>query len=508
MTTIEGVQKGPPGIQVAKPAAQPGANPAGPPQQPQQPQKQPQLKGVDREFLPAALEILVTPPSPVARSLLLAICALFVCALGWSYFGWIDIYATAPGKIQLRGGSKVVQPIEAGKVIAIHIDNGGRVNAGDVLVELDPTESTADREAQAGDLEAARAEAARRKVAIVAAGTADLAAAPVAFGSDISEPVRRREESVLAADLAQLRSSIASLKSQLAEKQATKAKLASTIGARKTLIDLARERVAMREKLDAKGSGSRAQTIESLEQYQTQLTTDSTDRGQLIETDAAMESLERKIDEASAQFIADQAQKLATIEGKRDRLEQELIKAASKAGHAELRAPIDGTVQQLAVHTLGQVVSPGQAVLTVVPLIGPIEVEAMIANQDIGFVQAGEPAVVKVEAFPFTRYGTIDGRVTRVSRDAVDQRDATEMSDAATAAKPHEASSSPSGKTQDLVFPATVSIVQHSIEIDGKDFALIPGMAVTVEIKTGRRRAIDYLLSPLREFSSKAARER
>jgi len=94
-----------------------------------------------------------------------------------------------------------------------------------------------------------------------------------------------------------------------------------------------------------------------LEQYQTQITTDSADRGQLIETDAAMDSLERKIDETAAQFVADQSQKLAAVEQKRDHLEQDLIKAASKAGHAELRAPTDGTVQQLGVHTLGQVVS-------------------------------------------------------------------------------------------------------------------------------------------------------
>src|SRR5271154_3454945 len=136
--TIEGAHKRPVGIQVAKQAVQTASQPSAAP-----PRKPPQLKSVDREFLPASLEILVTPPSPVARSLLLAICALFVCALAWSYFGWIDIYATAPGKIQLRGGSKVVQPIEAGKVVAIHVDNGGRVNAGEVLVELDPTESGA-----------------------------------------------------------------------------------------------------------------------------------------------------------------------------------------------------------------------------------------------------------------------------------------------------------------------------------------------------------------------------
>jgi hemolysin D len=467
-----------------------------------------QLTGTDREFLPAALEILVTPPSPVAKSLLLAICALFFGALVWSYFGWIDIYAVAPGKIQPDGGSKVVQPVDAGKVVAIRVQNGSRVNAGDVLVELDPTESTAEREAQARDLEAASAEAARRKAAIATAQSAAMEPLPIAFPAGISEPVRRREEGVLAADLAELRSTIDGFKSQRAEKVATKARLQSTIAERQKLIILSKERVTMREKLDALGAGSRAQTIEALQQYETQLTTDTDERGQLLEADAAMVSLDRKIEQSITQFIADQSQKLAEAEHKRDHLEQDLIKAQSKANHTALTAPISGTVQQLAVSSLGQVVTSGQPLLTIVPFDQPLEIKAMIANQDIGFVDAGEKAVVKVDSFPFTRYGTIDGTVEKVSRDAVDERDATELSDAANAARPQGATPGSPAKPQNLVFPATIRMAKRSINVDGKDVALMPGMAVTVEIKTGQRRAIDYLLSPLREIVSQTARER
>jgi membrane fusion protein, hemolysin D len=467
-----------------------------------------QLTAADREFLPASLEILVTPPSPIARALLLTICGLFFLTIAWSYFGWIDIYAVAPGKIQPIGGSKVVQPLEPGIVTAIYVENGSHVNAGDVLLALDPTETAADREAQARDLEAASAEASRRKVAIAAAHTETLEPLPIEFATKISDPVRRREEGVLAADLAQLRSSIANFKAQLTEKLATKERLTTTIAAREKLIALAKERVAMRQRLDAMGSGARAQTIESLEQLETQITTDTGDRGQLIETDAAMRSLERKGEEAITQFVADQSQKFAEVERKRDHLEQELIKAQSKANRTELRAPITGTVQQLVVSSLGQVVASGQSLLTIVPLGGSIEVQAMIENQDIGFVEVGQPAVIKVDAFPFTRYGTINGVVEKVSRDAVDQRDANVLSDAANAAKPQSSAPGSPVKPQDLVFPATIQVTQRSINIDGKEVALIPGMGVSVEIKTGRRRAIDYLLSPLREIASRAGSER
>ena len=188
----------------------------------------------DPEFLPAALEILVTPPSPVARAMLLSICALFVFAIGWSYFAWIDMYAEAPGKVQPSGRSKVVQPLEAGTVVAIHVENGSRVNAGDVLLVLDPTETAADREAQARDLEAASAEAARRRVAIVAARTGRLKPLPIEFPAVISEAARAREESVFVAELNQLNSTIASLNGQLAEKAATKQRLGATIAARRS----------------------------------------------------------------------------------------------------------------------------------------------------------------------------------------------------------------------------------------------------------------------------------
>jgi len=470
----------------------------------------PRLTATDREFLPAAIEILVTPPSPVARSLLLAICALFVSALAWSYFGWIDIHAVAQGKIQPSGRSKVVQPLEAGRVVGINVENGSRVNAGDVLLELDPTETSADREAQASDLGAARAEAARRKAAIAAALTETFAPQPMKFTDDIEQSIRQREANVMIADLAQLHSSVMSLKAQLAEKLATKERLISTISARQKLIALAKERVSMREQIDAKGAGSRALTIEALQQLENYITTDAGDRGQLLETDAAVHSLTRKMEETVSQFIADQTQKLAEIERKRDRTEQELIKAQSKTDRTQLKSPIDGTVQQLSITTVGQVVTSGQSLLTVVPLEGPIEVEAMIANKDIGFVEPGQPAIVKIEAFPFTRYGTVDATVSKVSRDAVDERDATNLSDAATVTKPQPGASTAQqqSRTQNLVFPAALQLAQRSLLIDGKEVPLTPGMSVIVEIKTGSRRAIDFVLSPLREVTVQAGRER
>jgi len=462
----------------------------------------------DPEFLPAALEILVAPPSPIAMALMALISITVVSGLAWSYFGWLDIHAVAQGKIQPSGRSKVLQPLEPGKVVVIRVENGSRVESGDILLELDPTETAADSEAQARDLESASAEAARRKTAVAAADGGSFRPLTIEFGPPIRSAVRRREETSLVADLALLRSNLDSLRAQIAEKEATRQRLKASIDARARLIKLSRERVGMREEIDARGADSRALIIEALQQLETQITTDVGEQGQLVETEAAIVSLERKIEQTVTQFTAEQMQKLVEAERKADRLEQELIKARSKSDRTVLKAPIAGTVQQVSVTTVGQVVTTGQSLMTIVPLDGPIEIEAMVANKDIGFVKAGQRAVVKVEAFPFTRYGVIEAEVIKVSRDAVDDRDGAGMTDAATMARPQTAAASTTSRTQTLVFPATLKLARRSIRIDSEEVLLTPGMAVTVEIKTGERRAIDYILSPLREMIAQSAHER
>ena len=324
-----------------------------------------QLTATDREFLPASLEILVTPPSPIARALLLTICGLFVLALAWSYFGWIDIYAVAPGKFQPIGGSKVVQPLEPGighrhsrrerqprecrrrAARARSHRDGGRPRSAGARPRSGERRGRRDarwRLPRPAPRRSNRCRSSSQRTSASRCATAKKACLlPILLSCAQASPVSR----------------LSSPRSWRPRNG-----LVATIAAREKLIALAKERVDMRQRLDAMGSGSRAQTIESLQQLATQITTDTGDRGQLIETDAAMRSLERKSEEAVAQFIADQSQKLAEVEQKRDHLEQELIKAQSKADRTELKAPIAGTVQQLAVSSLGQVVASGQSLLT------------------------------------------------------------------------------------------------------------------------------------------------
>jgi len=179
-----------------------------------------------------------------------------------------------------------------------------------------------------------------------------------------------------------------------------------------------------------------------------------------------------------------------TLDGLRQAREQigqyapELAKTEQRDKLMQLRAPVDGTVQQLAIHTVGGVVTPAQALMAVVPSEEMLEVEATVLNKDIGFVRPGQRATVKVESFPYTRYGYLEGEVQSVSHDAAqDER-------------------------LGLIFPARVRLQNANLVIDGVKVQLTPGMNLSVEVKTGKRRVIDYLLSPLQTHAGEAMRER
>jgi hemolysin D len=486
----------------------PGGGSEGAPVAAAPPAKIARIASADREFLPAALELVETPPSPIVVAFIWTICLVFLAALTWSWFGRLDIQAIASGKIQPRGQSKVVQSVDLGKVVAILVQNGSQVKKGDILLELDPTETAADSEAYARDVESAAAEADRRRAAIETASSNQHVAAPILFTYPTTDSVRLRELAALEADVAKLSAGKDTLKAQLNQSLAAKRRLNDNIAERENLIALDKELVNMREQLSSRGSSSRSLVIDASQRYETDLVTQLTDQGQLRETEEALQGIERKLAELDAQFVADQTEKLVDAARKRDHTMQDLVKAQSKNARTRLEAPVDGVVQQLATTTVGQVVPAGQTLMTIVPLDMPLEIDAMILNKDIGFVQEGQKAIIKIEAFPFTRYGTIEGTVLQISPDAVDMRNAPNLSEAAATVKAQAAAASSASNQPELGFPATISLPRRSIQVDEREVNLSPGMAVTVEINTGSRRAIDYVLSPLREVASKTAHER
>jgi len=312
---------------------------------------------------------------------------------------------------------------------------------------------------------------------------------------------------VLAADLSQLSAQLALIEAQRVQKQAERDQLLKTIETQKRLIATLQERVDMRATLVSERSGARSAVIDATETLQYQQTQLAIQQGQLASEETGITVVAKDAERTLQSFISDNAQKLADVERQAENLDQKLAKAKARTDYMTLRAPIDGTVQASIINSVGQVIGSGQEAMRIVPDGAAPEIEVYALNRDIGFIHEGQEAVVKIESFSFTRYGTVSARVSRVARDAIPEPDANQL-EGDPAKATNSAGFAGAQRTQNLVFPVTLTPDAASIEIDGRPAPLTPGMAVTVEVKTGSRRILEYLFSPLLEVTSAALKER
>jgi hemolysin D len=453
-------------------------------------------------FLPAALEIVETPPSPIGRAIGITIIALFSLALLWASFGTVDIVATAPGKIIPSGRTKVIQPFETGVVRAIHVRDGQSVKAGDVLIELDPTMTEAERDHLKSDLISSELEVARLRAALSDGSDPTKEFHPPEGASASLIEMNRQ---YLLSQLAEQQGKLSALDRQIKQKEAERETINAAIAKIETTIPVLSQRVDIRKYLYEKDLGSK---IIYLTEYQDLVGMQQdllVQKSKFQEADAAVAALIQTRAQTAAEFRRSRFDDLSKAEAKAAGLAQDVIKAEQRTKLQVLAAPVDGVVQQLAVHTIGGVVTPGQALLAVVPLDSHLEIEAMVSNRDIGFVHAGQAAEVKIDTFNFTRYGLLHGEVFNVSQDAI-TRDKPQ--DRSSDKSPGAETSSSEPKGQEMNYAARVTLERTKMQIDDKLVNLSPGMAVTVEIKTGSRRIISYLLSPIMKYKQEMLRER
>lgn len=424
-------------------------------------------------FLPAALSLQETPAHPAPRRVATVICALFVTALAWSLFGEVDIVAVAPGRIVVSERTKTLQPLEAGVVRRVLVKDGDRVQAGQVLIELDPTEALADSVSVQEQLDAASSDERRVHALLAALRTGR----PPAQGMAPDAAQLNAEYQDITARLAKLAAERNRREAELATVQQLIAKLEATLP-----IALQREAdfKSLTDQGFVTGHAGQDRMRERIEQERDL----ATQRARLAEARAAlMETVQ-----ARAAYLAETQRTLndrgAQANLRRQQLTQERSKTEQRSRLTQLVAPVAGTVQQVAVHTEGGVVTPAQALMVIVPNNAEVTAEVVIDNKDIGFVHAGQAVAVKLETFLFTRYGTVDATVRSVTADAV------------------------SDEKRGAIFPATLRLERTSIVVDGRPVKLGPGMNLTAEIKTGRRRVLDYLLSPIQRTAGESLGER
>ncbi len=431
------------------------------------------------EFLPAALEVLETPPRPAGRLIAITICLFFAAAIVWAILGSIDTIAIATGQLVTSERANLIQPIENGVVRAIHVRDGQQVRQGEVLVELDPTEAEANVEALRNELVKAQLEVSGA-IAILSTNPTENFEPPPGAAADITQATRLHmigEHDRHMASLAAIDADIDDQRAALTVLEVEKSKLNETL----PIVD---ERAMTLQSLLQKGLARKPETLQLRQTYIEMAAEAEANLAEQRQAMARIEARRKKRRETVAAFRAQHLEKRADAMRRLASLRQQIRKEQRRARDRMLTAPLDGTVFGLSVFTVGGVVTTKDVLMRLVPAGSKIEAEVVVLNRDIGFVEEGQDVEIKLETFPFTRYGLIDGTVKQIWRDAI----------------PDE--------NKGLIYKAVVQLKQSRILVGSDWIPLAPGMSVQAEIKTGARRVIQFFLSPFLRYRDESLRER
>jgi hemolysin D len=437
------------------------------------------------DFAPDLLAIREQPPARLPRTVGYVTGGLFMVLLAWAAFGQLDIVAAAEGRLVPRNYSRVLQPAEAGIVREVLVRDGDAVKAGQVLLRMDATTASADL----GTLEADAALKALslRRIDAELQGTPLLVQAgdPPQVASQVLAQYRARRQSYLDA-LAQEGANLDHAQNELGAARQQLAKLQAT-------VPLYVRSAQSYEKLVKEGFVSELGADEKVRERIEKEQELKVQEANLAALAAAVEQSRNKLAHIKSSYHSQLLNERVELQGQQQKTAGELQKQAYKSGLLELHAPEDGVVKDMATYTPGAVVQPGAVLLNIVPGNEPLFAEVAIRNDDVGFVVKGQQVKVKLQAYPFQKYGMLDGKVELVSADSL-------------ANDPQRATAQ--GQSPQS-YKALVKLDSQEFRAaNGDVLKLTPGMVVQAEIHQGRRSVLEYLLSPVQKVAAEAARER
>ena len=441
------------------------------------------------DFSPAFLRVQENPPAPLPRHLLYVLLALLGALSLWVVFGRLDIVATAEGKLVPRSYLKIVQPADNGVVREILVSEGQQVAAGQLLLKLDSSVAEADTRALETDL--ALRELQLRRID-----------AELSDGKFLSLPRDRAD--LFAQAAAQFRANRLAYQDALEQERATHRRVEEELrGAQEIQTKLRKMLPSFQANVERYKSLKKNGFVSEV--FLDEREREKIDKEQDLKAqDFTVSSLKMSLAQSerkSAQITSSYRQQLhgekAQADGQAKKLHEELAKQNYRNKFVELRAPQAGIVKDLATHSLGTVVSPGTILLTIVPLDEELQADVMVKNEDVGFVQPNQEAKIKVVAYPFQKYGMIDGRVARVSADA------SETSNGRA-----EESGQDGKNTVNATYRARIGLGSQILGYEGSRLLLVSGMQVVAEVKLGSRTVLEYLLAPVQKAWHEAGRER
>lgn len=430
-------------------------------------------------FLPSHLAILKTPPSYLAFTLAVTISMGVFIALAWSYFGNLDIQATTQGKLIVSGRTQTIQAFELSRLQQIHVEDGQLVQQGDPLLSVKVLGVDQDILSLHYQKNFHASEQLIHHALIHQQHIEDT---PQYMQLSLTEQKRTQlSYQTIKKEYETLLNEITNeLQLNRVNYHARERELKDI----NTLMGNIRKRLNAHNSLSQKQLISQKEFLEQERELLIAKKEKTTKQSELSILDSQHHSLQEKLERIKAQKYQEWHEKAQQAEFKFVSLEQELIKNQERNQLEVIRAPVDGTVQQITTYTLGAVLQPAQQLMVIVPNNHVQLAEVKILNKDIGFIQEGLKADVKIDAFPYTRYGTIEGELLSISRDST------------------------LDENLGLVYLAQIGLTKKQLLVEGKQIELTPGLSIVAEIKTDKRRIIDYLLSPINEYTSTAMREK
>ncbi|BCL62386.1 HlyD family type I secretion periplasmic adaptor subunit [Desulfomarina profundi] len=431
------------------------------------------------EFLPATLEVLERPPAPFSRFMLIFVIALTSFILGWASLTEMDIVVSGMGVVVPKGKVKIVQSLESAIVTAIHIRDGQIVKEGEPLITMDNTESRADVETISNELTEVSLTIARLNAQIEEDPT--LFIPPPQAGSKNIALHRKLLLQSLAAETEKKTTLELEIQRCRAERESIRSNMKRLTEALPLSLEMHNRKSAL----------AKRKLVPDAELLQARMELNNikhnllSAKNRLVEVDSRLSRAMKEKELVKTEYQRDLLSKLAEMNSRQENLQRQLAKAKNRQNHFSLLAPADGIVQQLAIHTVGGVVTAAQPLMVIVPLESGLEIEGKILNKDIGFIRPGQEVSIKVAAYPFTRYGDLKGKIEWVAGDAViDQQ-------------------------MGPIYPFRVSVSNYLLPniINGRQGKINPGMTVTTDIKVGRRRVIQYFLGPIMRYRDKSLRE-
>jgi HlyD family secretion protein len=435
-------------------------------------------------------------PSHTGRIVLWAVCVLIMILIAWAAFGQLDIIASAEGKLVPQTLVKIVQPAEAGVVKQLLVDEGDSVKAGQILARLDPTLATADKNTIAGDLAIQQMQVRRIE--------AELADRPMPSKAKDDPTLYGEIQSQYAAHRKAYLDALDQEKALLDKAEHERMSAVEILAKLEQTLPSYQRSAQAYAKLEKDGFVGGIAAAEKQREATEKAKDLDAQRSTVAALDATIAAQQKKISQLHSTYRSDLQKELSDIKTRIAQLQPNLDKSVYKEGLMELRAPQDGIIKDLATTTVGAVVQPGSVLMTLVPKDEQLYADVNIKNEDVGFVEVGQTAQIKLVTYPFQKYGMLTGKVIHVSADA---NETTKPNATANSAANNERSDSTNAGT--LTYKARIRLNQQLLrDPQGTRLALTPGMQLVAEVNQGKRSVLEYLLSPVQKIAQEAARER